>query len=43
MNDISYDKWSSMSDRALSIKIGSFIKHHRLKQNKTQAKVSTAL
>ncbi len=31
-----------MSDNALSGTIGAFIKHHRLKQNKTQQQVSSA-
>jgi len=36
MTDISYEKWYSMSDKALAEHIGAFIKHHRLEQNKTQ-------
>jgi transcriptional regulator with XRE-family HTH domain len=36
MTDISYNKWNSMSDRALAMHIGVFIKHHRMEQNKTQ-------
>lgn len=40
MNDISYIKWQSMSDSALSKEIGNFIKHHRLNQNKTQNDVA---
>ena len=35
MTDISY-KWHSMTDEGLSGLIGSFVKHHRLNQNKTQ-------
>jgi len=31
-----------MTDKALSITIGAFVKHHRLNQNKTQDKVSTS-
>ena len=42
MNDISYKKWVSMSDKALTEAIGAFIKHHRLNQNKTQNEVSGA-
>lgn len=41
MTDNSY-KWLSMSDKALSAQIGSFIKHHRLQQNKTQEEVAQA-
>lgn len=40
MNDNSYTNWVSMSDKALSLTIGNFIKHHRLNQNKTQDQVS---
>lgn len=36
MTDISDIYWPSMSDDALGKHIGNFIKHHRLKQNKTQ-------
>jgi len=42
MNDKLYTEWVSMSDEALSVTIGAFIKHHRLNQNKTQEEVSTA-
>lgn len=40
MSDNSYTDWISMSDKALGETIGSFIKHHRLNQNKTQDEVS---
>jgi transcriptional regulator with XRE-family HTH domain len=40
MMDISYNKWVSMSDVALSRFIGNFIQHHRLQQNKTQSEVA---
>lgn len=40
MNDISYNNWSAMSDKALSGIIGNFIKHHRLKQNVSQDSVA---
>ncbi|MFU8812337.1 MAG: helix-turn-helix domain-containing protein [Balneolaceae bacterium] len=40
MNDSSYENWASMSDKALIEQIGGFIKHHRLRQNKTQAIVA---
>ena len=36
MNEISYTNRVSMSDKALIEKIGAFVKHHRLRQNKTQ-------
>lgn len=42
MNDISFNKWNSMSDQSLAIHIGNFIKHHRLGQNKTQDALSHA-
>lgn len=42
MNDISYNDWSSMSDKALLEAIGSFIQHHRLNQNKSQGDVAEA-
>ncbi|MDF9829018.1 helix-turn-helix transcriptional regulator [Parabacteroides sp. PF5-6] len=35
MNDISYN-WSGLSDDGISRKIGEFVKHHRIQQNKTQ-------
>lgn len=42
MSNISYSNWISMSDSALSAQIGNFVKHHRLRQNKTQKEVSRA-
>lgn len=42
MNEKSYTDWVSMSDSALGGTIGTFIKHHRLNQNKTQVEVSSA-
>lgn len=42
MNDISYQSWDSYSDKALIEKIGDFIQHHRLEQNKTQDQVAQA-
>jgi transcriptional regulator with XRE-family HTH domain len=36
MTDISYNNWDSMTDNALAMHIGAFIKHHRMEQNKTQ-------
>jgi transcriptional regulator with XRE-family HTH domain len=40
MNDMSYKNIHSMSDKALIEQIGAFIKHHRLRQNKTQSEVA---
>ena len=40
MNDISYTNWDAMSDKALAEQIGTFIKHHRIEQNKTQDTVA---
>ena len=42
MNDKSYKNWFSMSDDALAKEIGSFVKHHRLNQNKTQSEIAKA-
>jgi transcriptional regulator with XRE-family HTH domain len=42
MTDISYNKWDSMSDKALAMHLGVFIKHHRMQQNKTQALLAKA-
>lgn len=42
MTDISYKNWLSMSDDALSKKVGAFIKYQRLAQNKTQELVASA-
>lgn len=42
MNEISNINWVSMSDEALIKTIGSFMKQHRLQQNKTQEEVATA-
>jgi len=42
MNDISYNTYTSMSDAALGALIGTFVKHQRLQQNKTQKEVSKA-
>ncbi|MEI7501614.1 MAG: helix-turn-helix transcriptional regulator [Bacteroidota bacterium] len=36
MTDISYKNWAAMSDKALALHLGSFVKFHRLEQNKTQ-------
>lgn len=40
MTDIAFKKWHSMSDQALAAHIGTFVKHHRLEQNKTQEALS---
>ena len=40
MNDKQYIYWVSMSDAALAQTIGTFVKHHRLAQNKTQKEVA---
>ena len=42
MNDKSYDNWKSMSDKAISGKIGAFIRHHRVQKNLSQEKVAKA-
>jgi transcriptional regulator with XRE-family HTH domain len=42
MTGISYNNWDSMSDKALAIHIGAYIKHHRMEQNKTQSVLAKA-
>jgi transcriptional regulator with XRE-family HTH domain len=42
MNDKPYTNWIAMSDMALAQTIGTFVKHHRLSQNKTQEEVAGA-
>lgn len=42
MTEKSYTIWNSMSDNALIEHLGTFIKHHRIDQNKTQEEVATA-
>jgi transcriptional regulator with XRE-family HTH domain len=42
MSDMSYKNWISMSDKALAEHIGSFVKYHRLEQNKTQDVLANA-
>ena len=37
MSNMSYNDWNAMSDDQIVRKIGVFIRHHRLEQNKTQA------
>jgi transcriptional regulator with XRE-family HTH domain len=41
MMDISSNNWLAMSDGALVETIGTFVKHHRLEQNKTQQQLAT--
>jgi transcriptional regulator with XRE-family HTH domain len=36
MTDLSYNTWNAMSDKAIALQIGGFIKHQRVAQNKTQ-------
>lgn len=40
MTDISLKEWDSMSDKALTHYIATFIRHHRMQQNKTQDQLS---
>lgn len=42
MTDNSYNNWASMSDKALAEYIGTYIKHHRLEQNKSQETLAKA-
>jgi len=42
MNDISYTNWASLSDKGLNETIGTFIRHNRLNQNKSQSDVAKA-
>lgn len=42
MNDKQYINWVASSDLALAQAIGTFVKHHRLAQNKTQEAVANA-
>ncbi len=42
MTDISYQNWAAMSDQAFTGQIGTFVQHHRLRQNKTQAGLARA-
>lgn len=34
MTDKSFKDWASMSDKALAEYIGTFVRHHRMEQNK---------
>ena len=40
MSEITNKQWSAMSDTALIALIGSFVKHKRLEQNKTQLQLA---
>lgn len=42
MSELSYNDWTSMSDAALVKTIGTFVKTHRLSQNRTQDAVAEA-
>ena len=42
MSEIAYINWSSVSDKAIAQRIGAFVKHHRIEQNKTQDFLSSA-
>lgn len=42
MTDKSFTEWVSMSDKALTERIGAFIRHHRMEQNKTQEELASA-
>lgn len=41
MTDKSFKEFASMSDKALSEYIGSFVRHHRMEQNKTQDELAS--
>jgi len=42
MTDKSFNKYASMSDKALAAYIGAFIKHQRMELNKTQEQLALA-
>ena len=42
MTDKSFKEWASMSDKALAEFIGLFVRHHRMKLNKTQDELAAA-
>ena len=42
MTDKSFKEWASMSDKALTEYIGTFVRHHRMEQNKTQDELAAA-
>jgi transcriptional regulator with XRE-family HTH domain len=42
MTDKSFKEWVSMSDKALVEYLGAFVRHHRMKQNRTQDELAAA-
>ncbi len=42
MTDKSFKDWAAMSDKALAESIGTFVRHHRMGQNKTQDELANA-
>jgi transcriptional regulator with XRE-family HTH domain len=42
MNDISVMDYNQLSDMAILQRIGAFVKHHRMDQNKSQDQLATA-
>ena len=42
MTDKSFNEWASMSDKTLAKHVGTFVRHHRIEQNKTQDELATA-
>lgn len=42
MTDKSFIKWASMSDKVLAENIGTFVRYHRMEQNKTQDEIAAA-
>jgi transcriptional regulator with XRE-family HTH domain len=42
MTDQSFNNLASMSDKAIVAYIGAFVRHHRMKQNRTQDELSSA-
>lgn len=38
----SFKEWASVSDKTLVEYIGTFVRHHRMEQNKTQDELATA-
>ena len=42
MTDNSFTKWTSMSDKVLAENIGTFVRYHRMEQNKTQDEIAAA-
>ena len=42
MIDKPFKDWAAMSDKALAESIGTFVRHHRMGQNKTQDELANA-